>query len=195
MLLAVLPGWGHILLGREGLGLSLFTGASMSAFTLVNGLWIYLGELRGILIGISSLALAGFLIFSLADALRLSSPLRLERLKRLRDQLLWEGSLEYLREDFLAAEQRFLECARLDLLDAEPVFRAGAASARRGERREARRLLARARRLDVERKWEWEIGNELGRLETAAPAPPAAPSPASEGGLENAAALVVSRTD
>lgn len=167
ILLSLLPGWGHIYLGREGQGLLVFTAAAISGFTLLNATLIYLGELRGTLIGIASIATAGLFLYSVGDIFRLTAPLRLQRISRRRDQLLWEGMLAYLRSDYVGAEQKFLECARLDALDVEPVFRAGVAASRRGAWREARRLFNKARKLDIELKWKWELEEELQRVNEA----------------------------
>ncbi len=165
VLLSLLPGWGHVAVGREFQGLLIFTTAALAAFGLVNALFTYLGELRGVLIVLSSIALVGVAAYSVVDVVRLNTPSRRLRIARTRDRLLWEGLMAYLRSDLLTAEQKFIDCARLDRLDVEPVLRAGVAASRRGAFREARRLLRRARRLDVEKRWEWELRRELERVD------------------------------
>ena len=189
ILLSCLPGWGHVYLGREGRGLIIFTAAATSSFALLNGTFVYLGDFRGTVVAVSAIAVAGLCLYSVLDVLRLTAPTRLLRLRRARDELLWDGTLCFLRSDFLAAEQKFLECARFDALDVEPVFRAGVAASRRSARGdagsdadraasdEARRLLRRAVKLDVELTWQWEIVEELKRLDAGVnPVPEAATS-------------------
>jgi hypothetical protein len=79
--------------------------------------------------------------------------------------------LHFLSRDDLAAEEDFVECARVDRLDFEAHFRSGVAAARRGERELARRRLERARRLDADMKWSWEIRRELDRINGARATP------------------------
>ena len=164
ILLSLIPGWGHIYCAREGRGLVLFTAAAISGFTLFNAIWNYLGDLRPVLIVVGALGTLGLLIYSIWDIIRWTSPERLQRIRQLRDRLLWEGSLCYLRADYLTAEEKFLQSAHLDERDVEPYFRAGMAALRRGATLESKRLLQKAQKLDTRLKWQWEIEEELKRL-------------------------------
>ena len=160
----MIPGWGHIYLGKEGRGLVLFTLYAIAFFVFLNAISIYMGPSRQALFTVSGVVSVALLIYSVSDTVRISSPRRLERVRRLCDELLWEGMTSFLRCDYDAAEEKFLECSRLDGLDVEPVFRAGVIAARRREIRQAEILFKRARRLDVHYKWDWEIERELQRL-------------------------------
>lgn len=164
IVLSAFPGWGHVYLGRELQGLGVFTLATIAGFTFFNATFLYLGDFRGVVASVSAVAALLLVVYSVVDVVRLTGSTRLQRLARARDRLIWEGLLCYLRSDYLAAEQKFVECARLDSLDVEPVFRAGVAASRRGAYNEARRLLSRARKLDTELKWEWELEEELQRI-------------------------------
>jgi hypothetical protein len=182
--LSILPGWGHLYLGRELQGLLVFTFSSMTGFLLVNAWLLHLGTFRQAVTTISSLLFLTGCVYSVVDIWRLTSPRRVERMRRLCDVLLWEGMMNYVRHEDLAAEEKFLQCWRLDRLDVEPIVRAGVVAARRQAFEEARRLLGRARRLDSELKWRAEIDRELEMIRVASRSTPSlAVSPPSSGSV------------
>ena len=166
MTLSVFPGWGHLYLGRELQGLAIFTFSSLAGFFLANAYLLHLGGYRQAVATVSGLLFLGGVIYSVVDVWRWTSPRRLERMRRLCDVLLWEGMMNFVRHEDLAAEEKFLQCWRLDRLDVEPIVRAGMVASRRQAYQEARRLLRRARRLDSELKWRAEIDRELEIIET-----------------------------
>ncbi len=183
MVLALIPGWGHIYLGKEFQGLVLFTLTAASGFAWLNSLWIYLGAHQPAVFFTAGFFTMAFCLYSLVSVFRATAPWRLERLERQRNQLLWEGMLGFLRSEYQAAEEKFIEGARLDPLDPEPLWRAGIVAARSGSPNAARRLLLKARRLDLEGKWRWEIEQELVGLEkerikagSSRPGAPASPA-------------------
>ena len=159
--LSAIAGWGHIYLGRERFGLLLFTLASASGFLCFSGWLLHLGSYDQAVVAVSTLCFLSLTSYSVVDVWRLTSPRRLERLRRLCDLLLWEGMMNFVRHEDLAAEEKFIQCWRLDRLDVEPVVRAGMVAARRQAFEEAFRLLKSARRLDTELKWRSEIDREL----------------------------------
>ena len=148
--LSLVPGWGHIYLGEELKGLTIFTLAAISAFAWINASWMYLASFRPVLLTLGILGFIGLWVWSTVEVFVKTRPERVGRLRRRCDHLLWEGILHFLSRDDLAAEEDFVECARIDCLDVEAHFRSGVAAARRGERELARRRLERARRLDVD---------------------------------------------
>ncbi len=183
LVLSLVPGWGHVYLGRERVGLLIFTLVVLGAFVVVNSLLALEGPWR---IWLSRPAGAAGLVFWLAgilDVLRMTSPRRLRRIEAEKRDLLRSGMIAYLRDDLEAAERSFRSCLKLDGQEVEALVRLGMVLARRSRPGRARSHLRRARSLDMEEKWSWEIERELRALKTsrpeAGPASLAAPAPSS----------------
>jgi hypothetical protein len=179
--LSLVPGWGHVYLGREAAGLLLFTLAALSLFLFINLGLMYQGEHRLLLLRISAGSLLFFWLLSLADVMRRTSPGRRRRIEEEKGRLLRAGMISYLRGELAQAEARFRECLKLDHQEVEAVLRLGVIAARSGAAGRARRWLKRARRLDLDGKWSWEIFRELQPLAArppgkAAETPPAGPA-------------------
>ncbi len=179
ILLSLVPGWGHIYLGFEARGLVIFTLAALGGFGWINATWIYLGEGQSIFQGITLVLFGGLFLFSLVDIFIRTAKKRVSRSSKLCESLLWEGMMHYVMGNDLAAEEKFRETTRVDGLNVEAYFRAGIVAARRGELQQAKRFLKKARRLDHDLKWSWEIRRELevNKLEVA---PTDLPTPAEE---------------
>ena len=181
LLLALIPGWGHVYLGRERAGFALFTAAAFGWFLYANVALSYRGAHEA-LYGRSSLALALFFtIYSVLDVLRRTSPQRLRLLEEEKLRLLKDGMLSYLRGDLGGAIERLRRSLKLDAADVEAQFRLGVILARQGKRDEARAELRRSRALDIDGKWSWEIEREL-KLLAAGGFPPVLEAAASVGG-------------
>src|SRR5262245_2665328 len=164
LVLSLVPGWGHVYLARERLGLLLFTSAAVSVFVWIDLQLLYQGSHRPLFAG--SVAVAGGLLWfaNLADVWRRTSPARLKRIGEEKARLLRLGMMSYLRNELEPAEKAFRECLSLDHQEVEVLWRLGVVLARRGQARAARRWFARARAFDFEDKWKWEIARELERL-------------------------------
>lgn len=170
LILSLVPGWGHVYLGRERAGLCLFTLAAISLFGMLNILLVYSGEHRLLLARSAGGGAVFSLLLSVVDVLRRTSPSRLRRIDDEKARLLRGGMIAYLRNDLEGAEETFRACLRLDGQEVEALLRIGVVTARRGAARRARRWLRRARRMDLDEKWGWEIERELEALR-APPAP------------------------
>ncbi len=167
LVLSLVPGWGHVCLGREGLGLLIFTVAAVGMFLFLNVALIYDGQHRLALARTIAAFTVLFWVWSLVDVWRRASPGRRLRVEEEKLRLLRQGMIEYLRDEMESAEATFRSCLKLDGLDVEALMRLGVVTARRGKAGEARRFLRRARRVDLDAKWAWEIENELQRLQKA----------------------------
>lgn len=161
LLLSLAPGWGHVYLGRERAGMALFTMAALCLFALVNLLLVYFGELRLLYLRLAGGGALFFWLTSVADVWRRTSPRRLRRLEREKEDLLRRGMIAYLRGQPDLAQEAFRASLRLDGDDVEALVRMGVVAARSGAVSLARRALRRARRVDLAGKWTWEIGKEL----------------------------------
>lgn len=162
--LSLVPGWGHVYWGRELRGLAIFTVFAVSAFALLNGLLIYLGERRGLVVAGSAAVLAGASVFAWVDLLRRTSPARVREESEERERNLKDGTVAYVMGDFDAAAERFTRSVEADPSDFEALFRLGITHSRAGRTREAALWLRRALKNDEEEKWGWEIRRELELL-------------------------------
>ena len=162
--LSLVPGWGHVYWGRELRGLAIFTVFAVSAFALLNGLFIYLGERRSLVVAGSAALLVGASVFAWVDLLRRTSPARVREESEERERNLKDGTVAYVTGDFDAAAERFTKCVEADPSDFEALFRLGITHSRAGRTREAALWLRRALKNDEEEKWGWEIRRELELL-------------------------------
>ena len=167
LILALVPGWGHVYLAHEVLGLALFTVAALSAFGLIDLLLLYQGAHR-LFFARSAGGLCLLLwLGSFADVWRRTSPVRQRRIGEEKAQFLRVGMIAYLRDDLDSAEEAFRACLSLDRQEVEALMRLGVVLARRRQVRAAHHWLVRARLADLDEKWRWEIDRELARLRAA----------------------------
>jgi tetratricopeptide (TPR) repeat protein len=194
LLLSLLPGLGQVYLGRDLAFLVYFSLEALCLFAALNAVLLYQGPERPRLVQ-GALAAAGVVwLAGIWDVLRRTAPSRLKRIEGEKARLLRDGMIAYLREDLAGAETLFRACLALDGEEVEALFRLGVLLRRQGDVRGARRSLRRARKLDLEEKWRWEIDRELRagksgtkRIAAAEPREPPRPPPARrEGEEENA---------
>ncbi len=139
----------------------LFTLTVLSAFLVFNFFLIFEGDYRANSIRVGGAVTLILWLFSVLDVFRRTSPRRLRRIEEEKAVLLREGMIAYLRGQLEAAEHSFRACLRLDNQEVEALVRLGIVAARLGWNHRARRTLRRARALDLEEKWRWEIEREL----------------------------------
>lgn len=187
MVLTLVPGWGHVYWGRELLGLAIFTAFAVAGFSLLNGLFIYIGEGRGILIYGAACLHVGIAAWAWTDIFRRTSPSRVRREEEEREHNLREGMIAYLRGDFDEAQGLFLACSEADPVDPEALFRLGVVCSRAGKAREAVTWLRRTRKYDLEGKWNWEVEQELLRIRRQGGREPPAAAPSDAGSTPAAA--------
>ncbi len=164
LLLALIPGWGHIYWSREVLGLSIFTVFAPCFFSLVYSYFLYVGPYRDHWVQASMTLLFLVYVGSWVELFLRTRPARVRAEEEMRADGLTGGLLLYVQGDLDGAARQFLRCLHLDPFDLEAQFRLGMVLARAGATREARRRLRRARKYDREGKWVWEIERELRRL-------------------------------
>lgn len=167
--LSIVPGWGHIHHGREGLGLAIFTAFAVVGFAWINGRFIYRGEGRELLLWIGGGAAVAIWLAAFVELWLRSAPARVERDKTARARFLLQGMIAYLKGDWAAAEVDFRGALKLEPQDVEALFRLGMTLLRKAEEQggdvgPALRVLRKARRFDLSDKWTWEIERELERL-------------------------------
>jgi tetratricopeptide (TPR) repeat protein len=168
--LSLIPGWGHVYLGREPLGLAIFTAAAAAGFGFLNGAFVYLGPWRALLTWGAAGVLGAILLATWVDVFRRTSRRRVESEASARERNLKEGVVAYLEGDLDRAAACFEESLDSDPLDVEALFRLGVVRSRAGKAREAMLCLRRTLKYDLEEKWRWEVERELARLREPAPA-------------------------
>ena len=164
LLLALIPGWGHIYWSREVLGLSIFTIFAPCFFSLLYSYLLYVGPYRDQWVQASVIFLFLIYVGSWVELFLRTRPARVRAEEEMRAEGLAGGMLLYVQGDLDGAARLFLRCLQLDPFDLEARFRLGIVLARAGATRAARRQLRRARKYDREGKWTWEIERELKRL-------------------------------
>jgi tetratricopeptide (TPR) repeat protein len=78
-----------------------------------------------------------------------------------------EAQHSYLRGEWQQAEQPLLEMLRFDPRDLEARLQLATLRRHQGRRREAAVELDRLERMEAAVRWQWEINNERGRLQSA----------------------------
>jgi tetratricopeptide (TPR) repeat protein len=172
LVLSIVPGWGHVYWGRELRGLAIFTAFAVSGFGLLNGLFIYLGEMRGLIIGGAAAVLAASATFSWYDIVRRTCAARVRAEAEERERSLKAGTVAYLEGDLDGAAAHLSRALEADPADFEALFRLGIVRARAGRKREARLQLRRALKHDTDGKWNWEIQREIELLAVPSAEPP-----------------------
>ena len=167
LLLGLMPGWGHIYWGREGLGVIFFTLFTPCFFSFVHSYFLYVGPYRDPWVQASVILLVLIYAGAWIELFVRTRPRRVLAEGEMRAAALKRGMLLYVQGDLEGAAQQFRQCLHLDPFDMEAQFRLGVVLARCGATRDARRWLRRARRYDGEAKWHWEIASELKRLRSA----------------------------
>ena len=164
LLLALVPGLGHLYLGWHWRGLFVF-----SLFALaVNGM--YLAETRG-LAGMSDRVFilcrtAGLaaLCYSVLHVAYLSKRFQAKPVAERKDYHFKRGLTRYLAGAFDEARAEFQTVLKLDPLEIDARFHLGMTYLALGDRRRAGRTLRRCRADDLESKWSWEIETQLKDL-------------------------------
>lgn len=182
--LSIVPGLGHLRLGRYGQGVAFFAlFAAAANGVLIGSFWQ--GEETAWWIRIASGALAA-LVFAVSTASIVKLSLLTDRaaLARERDEALRRALVHYLRDELRDARRELERALRCDVdrRDADVLFHLGVVTKRLGEGRRARRHFAACLACDPTGKWRYEVETELAR-----PAPPPASAPAPAAGAATVA--------
>jgi len=176
LLSVVLPGTGHIAIGKTLKGLLIFFCFGFA----VDG-WVYSQAARVLppehsVLSIpalrrGSIALGALLwAFATFDMARLA--LRRRRLLAkadVADGHIRDALVAHLRNDSEAALQELRAARRINDQDPDAFFHLGVLYASRGERKKARKALLRCIRYDHEGKWDTHAQQQLRALEAPAP--------------------------
>ncbi|MBI3270849.1 MAG: tetratricopeptide repeat protein [Planctomycetes bacterium] len=164
VLLSVLPGLGHILLGRCRRGLVLFT-----VFAVLVNFWVVAPVLwqggpppveRPGLFAAAALVW----LYSMLDAMRLVYWRERAGVVTRKKHLFLEALAAYVRNDLEGARRRLKRVLRLDRDDPTAHFYLGMVYQGEGKRWRARRCYKRSLALDETKKWRWEISTALEEM-------------------------------
>lgn len=163
--LAVVPGLGHLYLGRRGRGLfvlALFAvaangvhlAATLESYADIRtyGLCLWIG------------AAVSVWLYSIAHVAYLSRRFESRRRTERKEYHFKRGLTQYLSGSFDAARGEFRTVLRLDPLDVDARFHLGMTHAALGRRRDAVKAFKRCLADDVTAKWRWEVKREIERL-------------------------------
>lgn len=162
----VVPGWGHIVLGKTLRGFVVFFFFALFAnFALLS--FVAWPALASRYVAPACGAAAAILwVFSVVDLLRLAVWRHRPGLRPLKDEALREGMTRFLADDLPASRAAFMRLVRLDREDPDGHFHLGTVAAAEGKWTEARRHWKRCLAVDVARKWAEEVRAELAKFES-----------------------------
>lgn len=158
---SLVPGLGHIVLGRCVRGLLLF----FLFTTFLNGLLLWpaiSGESYARKSQAGFLAAAGLLwLYAVLDAFRIAYWRKRRSLRKRKLQHLRTGLGHYLRDEWDLAREEFRQILRKDRDDPDAHFHLGMVYKAEGRWRAARRHLRRSVYVDELGKWRHEVAEEL----------------------------------
>jgi tetratricopeptide (TPR) repeat protein len=168
----LVPGIGEVLLGRIILGTVRALAWSCLAAAAIYQV-IFAPASDGHVAAIGLACLAGAVYVSSQIALALGYRTRRQWLQdRRRDEIFRTAMGAYLQGRLDEAEMLLKQLLRADPDDVEATLQLAAIARRRGDAAAARNGLCRARYLDDDGRWDFEIGRELAAI---APQPQAGP--------------------
>lgn len=162
----VVPGWGHIVLGKALRGyLFFFFFALFANFALLSFVaWPSLAT--GYVAPGCGAAAAIVWLFAFTDLWRLAVWRHRPALRALKDEALREGLAKFLAGDLAGARAAYARLVRLDREDPDGHFHLGTVAAAEGKRREARAHWKECLAVDATKKWADEARAELAKLDS-----------------------------
>jgi tetratricopeptide (TPR) repeat protein len=165
ILLALVPGLGHLYLGRHwrGLGVfALFAFAVNAMFLAFEGLIDAQGSLR--LFRCGAVAAWAYSVLHVALLSRqFDQPPGVDR----KDYHFKRGLSQYLAGAFEAARDEFRAVLKLDPMDIDARFHLGMTLRAMGQTQQAVRAFRRCLADDVHAKWRWEVDVQMARMKGA----------------------------
>jgi hypothetical protein len=165
LLLAAVPGLGHLYLGRSVLGLVLFTLFGLAANGFFFTYTLDPSDIRTGVLAFCGFASAAIWLASFLHAARLAGRHQEPHVAERKEYHLKRGLTQYVAGSFETARDEFLTVLKLDPTDVDARFHLAMAYARAGEPRLAVKAFKRCRSDDVDGKWRWEVQRELDRLQ------------------------------
>jgi hypothetical protein len=165
LLLAAVPGLGHLSLGRPVHGLLLFALFGLAANGFFFAFVLDPSAVRTWVLVFCGVAAAAAWGTSIIHVHRLARRHQEPHVAERKDYHLRRGLTQYVAGSFEAARDEFLTVLKLDPTDVDARFHLAMAYARAGEAHLAVKTFKRCRSDDVDGKWQWEVQRELDRLQ------------------------------
>ena len=167
LILAVIPGFGHLYVGRHWRGLLVFAVFALA----VNGMYVAdVMDSSGFSLHAFSLcrgAAVAMVAYSLLHVAYLSKRFERQSVTERKDYHFKRGLAEYLAGAFDVAKTEFDAVLKLDPMDVDARFHLAMTEKALGRRREAVRAFKRCLADDLDSKWKWEIETQLKALKEA----------------------------
>lgn len=164
LFLALVPGLGHLYLGRHWRGLLVFALFALA----VNG--AYFGDVVGdpatgvYVLSLCRGAALAMVAYSILHVAHLGKQFERKPVKERKDYHFKRGLTQYLGGAFDGARAEFQTVLRLDPMDVEARFHLAMTYRALGEHRKAAKAFRRCLADDLEHKWKWEAETELKKL-------------------------------
>ncbi len=159
----VVPGWGHIVLGKALRGYLFFLFFALFANFAVLSFVAWPALATGYVAPGCGAAAALVWLLAFADLWRLAVWRHRAALRPLKDEALREGLTKFLAGDLLAARAAYRRLVLLDREDPDGHFHLGTVAAAEGKWVEAWRHWKTCLAVDVARKWADEVHTEMAR--------------------------------
>ena len=164
LILAVIPGFGHLYLGRHWRGLAVFAIFALA----VNGMYfaheMAPDEIAEYVFSLCRGAAIAMLAYSLLHVAYVSRQFERKSVAERKDYHFKRGQVQYVGGAFDEAKSEFLTVLKLDPMDIDARFQLGISCRALGERREAVKAFRRCLADDLAGKWHWEIETQLKGL-------------------------------
>jgi len=167
LVLAIVPGFGHLYLGRHWRGLAVFAVFAIA----INGMYfaheMASGQTAEHVFDLCRGGAAAMLAYSLLHVAYVSRQFERKSVAERKDYHFKLGQQQYVGGAFDEAKAEFLTVLKLDPIDIDARFWLGMSCRALGERREAAKSFRRCMADDLGGKWRWEVETQLKGLKEA----------------------------
>jgi len=168
LILAVVPGFGHLYVGRYWRGLLVFVIFAIAANGICFARELAPAGARETAVDLCAGAAAAIWLYSVLHVAYLSRRFERKTVAERKEYHFKRGLTQYVGGAFDEARAEFLTVLRLDPMDIDARFHLGMTCRALGERREAVQSLKRCLADDIDGKWRWEIETQLKELKREA---------------------------
>lgn len=170
LLLAAVPGLGHLYVGRQWRGLLFFGIFALAVNGYFTGVQMTRSPTRAVRqVGqhvrlFCAIGAAAIWLYSVLDVARLSKQFETKPLRERKDYHFKRGLHHYLAGAFESACGEFLTVLKLDPMDVDARFHLGMTHRALGQNRRAARAFKRCLADDPDGKWKWEAEAQLKQV-------------------------------
>lgn len=163
-LLAIVPGLGHVYLGKLWRGILVFFVFSLAVngiyFAIVTGYPVVAGGVFNCFAG----AACAMFAYSILHTVYLSARKVPASIRERKEYHFRRGMVQYIAGQFQPAREEFEAVLKLDQMDIDARFHLGMTLAALGDKRLAAKHLKRCLSDDIHRKWEWEVKRQMEQM-------------------------------